>query len=805
MRTLLLSDLLQDLKVSARSLWRVPVLTLTIIATVGLGLGATTTIFSAVNAALLKPLPYDEPSRLAWLYTDAPPFEFRFSAVDYLALQEQQTRFEGIAAFTDRTHAFSDGVRADLLRGRAVSWTYFSVLGIRPATGRDFREDDGRVGAPPAVILSDAFWQQRLGRRSDVIGTTIKLDGRDHTIVGVLPPLSGPLERRQEFFVALQIDTPLRRGPFPYWVIGRLKPGVDLPAAASELREINRRIFPLWRTSYQDEKATWSAVDLQERLVGSSRLTANLALGAVALVWLIACLNAANLLVARSLIRRRELSVRTALGASRQRLLRHLLVEAGTLAAAAAAVGLILALAGVQLLQSAGATYFPRIQEVGLDGTVLALLATLTVCTALLFAVIPAVQGMRASAEETLHTSERTVTASRAIERLRRALVAGQFGVATPLLVAAMLLATSLDALRQVDVGFDHAGVVSGSIRLPAALYPPAASRVYWDELERRVAALPGVQGVAFSDSRPPATASNINNFDLEAFPTPEGQSQPATPFVAVSPRYFDVLGVKLLEGRWLGPEDATRDTLEAVVVDDAWARRFFRGESAVGQRFKEGGCSECPWTTVVGVVSTVRFEGLAQSANGVVYTPLPPSLSRFVLLRAGQRAEDAIAQLRTTVRDLDGNVPLTDVATAGELIDATLERPRGLMLLLGAFSVVALVLSVIGIYGVMAYYVQQHAREIGIRLALGGTSERVMRAIVREGALVVVAGVGVGLVVAFAFSRVLAGLVFGVSVTDVTTYASVVLLLLIAGALACVVPARRAAAMSPAVILRDE
>ena len=790
---------------SARSLGRARLLTLTIIATVGLGLGATTTIFSAVNAALLKPLPYAEPSRLAWIYTDAPPFEFRFSAVDYLALQEQQTGFERIAAFTDRTLSFSDGVTADLLRGRAVSWTYFGVLGIRPAFGRDFAESDGRVGAPPAVILSDAFWQQRLGGRRDIIGASVRLDGVDYTIVGVLPPIARPLERRQEFFAALQIATPSRRGPFPYFVIGRLKPGVDTQAAASELRAINRRVFPLWQTSYQDDKATWNLKDLQERLVGYSRTMANLALSAVALVWLIASLNASNLLVARAVSRRRELSVRTALGATRQRLLRHLLAEAALLAAGAASVGVVLAVAGVQLLQSVGSTYFPRVQEIGVDGTLLLVFATLTTATALLFALIPAVQGMRASAEEMLHTGERTATASRAIERVRRALVAGQFAVATPLLIGAVLLAASLDALHNVDVGFDETGMISGSIRLPAALYPAPASRVYWDELERRLAGLPGVQGVAFSDSRPPATASNVNNFDLELFPTPAGQSQPATPFVAVTPQYFGVLGVTLRSGRLLTVEDATRETLESVVVDEAWARRFFPGDTALGKRFKEGGCTECPWTTVVGVVSTVRFEGLGQPANGVVYTPLAPSQSRFVLLRTDQRIDGAAAQLQRAVRDLDPNVPLTDVATTGDLIDESLQQPRALTWLIVAFAAVALVLSVIGIYGVMSYYVQQHAREIGIRLALGGTSQRVIRTVVGDGAIVVMIGVAVGIIAALASGRLIAGLLFGVTATDATTYGAVVTFLIGLGVLACFVPARRAASMSPAAILRDE
>jgi putative ABC transport system permease protein len=801
-----LQDVAQDFTVAIRGLRRVPLLTLTIVLTVGIGIGATTVIFSAINAALLQPLPYKDPSRLVWIYTDAPPFMFRFSAVDYLALQEQQTQFERVAGFTDRAMSFSDGVTAELLRGRAVSWTYFGTLGVTPAIGRDFEQVDGRPGSPPAVILSHALWQQRLGARTDILGSRLRLDGAEHTVVGVLPPRTGPLERRQDFFVAVQIGTPPRRGPFPYWMIGRLKPGVDAAAAVSELRAINRRIFPLWKASYQDDKATWSAMDLRERLVGYMQSTAALALVAVALVWLIACVNASNLLVARVTSRRRELGVRAALGASRRRVLRHLLVESAVLAGAAAVIGLAMAVGGVRLLQDAGAAYFPRTEEITIGGPVLWFLVAVTLTSIVLFGAIPAIQGTRASGNEVLRVSERSSTGGRAARQLRRLLVGSQFAIATPLLVIAALLAVSLNQLRQVDVGFDGRHIVSGSIRLPASLYSqPSAAVVFWDELTRRVQAVSGIVRVAFSDSRPPTTADNINNFDLEDFPTPAGQSQPATPFVAVTPEYFDVLDLAVIEGRLLEPVDATRDALGAVVVDQAWSKRFFPNGTALGKRFKGGGCTECPWTTVVGIVGDVKYVGLDQPNQGVVYTPLQPSLTRFLVLRTAGDPNVVLPSVRQVIRELDPHVPLTAVATTDDLVDESLAGARALSSLIVGFALAALLLSLIGIYGVMAYYVQQHAREIGIRLALGGSSRDVLRMVIAQGMTVVAIGTALGLAAAFGSTRMLKGLLFGVSANDLTTFATVAAFLLGVALLACAVPARRAISIEPAAILRGE
>ena len=805
-RGLMLEDLMQDLRICLRGLMRAPVLTLTIVATVGLGIGATTVIFAAVNAAFLRPLPYRDPGQLVRLYTDTPPFKFRFSVADYLAFREQQTHFEEAATYTDRSMTFSDGRIAELLRGRLVSSTYFTVLGMAPVLGPGFSDADGRPGNPQAVVVSHAFWQQRLGGQRDVIGRAIRLDGADYTLKGVLPLAVGPLERSQEFFVAQQFTPPPRKGPFFYTVVARLKSESDRGPAADELHAINQRLFPIWKASYQDDKATWSMMDLRTFVVGDTRTIAGLALAAVALVWLIACTNASNLLIARVTSRRRELAVRAALGASRSRVVRHLLVESALLAAGAVIVGVGLAWGGVQLVQAVGATYFPRTQEIRFDAPVIWMMAGLTVFGGLIFGLVPALHGTGGAVDDSLRSLSRSSTGSRGVQRLRRVLVGSQFAIATPLLVVAGLLLLSLNALKQVDLGFDSSNMLTGSIRLPGAVYKEASQvQTLFDEFKRRVDALPGAVALAYSDSRPPNGASNFNNFDLEESPAQVGQSQPTTPWVAVTPEYFRVLGLKLIEGRLLEDADAKTQNLESVVVDRAWARRFFPNASALGKRFREGGCSTCPWTAVVGVVSEVKYVGLDQPDQGTVYAPLGQPPARNFILRTRQDALGVLPSVRQVLRELDPEVPLSSAATIDELVAQSLERPQSLSMLVTSFALVALVLSIVGIYGVMSYYVQQHSKDISIRLALGGTPGEVLRLILGQGMQVVSLGVIVGVLSAFGVTRLMSSLLFGVGAADVTTFAIASALLLTVALLACLVPARRGVAAQPATVLRND
>jgi predicted permease len=815
-RGLWLQDAIQDVRLSLRSLLRAPVLAATVVLTVGLGVGATTAMFALVHAILLRPLPYADPDRLVRIYTDAPPNKFPFSVADYLALDEQQRSFERIAGYASRSMAFSDGRVAERLPGRTVSGAYFDLLGIRPALGRSFTEADARPGSAPTVIVSHRFWRERLGGRADAIGQAIRLDGSDYELVGVLPPTLGPLERAQEFFVAAQWGTPPRKGPFFITALGRLRPGVDPAAAASELRAINQRIFPQWRTSYQDEKASWGLMSLKQHVVRDVGRIANLALAAVGLVWLIACTNASNLLIARMTSRRRELAVRAALGASRGRVIRYLLAESGLLALGAAAFGIALAWAGIRLLRAYGVGYLPRVQELVLDGPVLSLLAALTVASTVLFGLVPAMHGTGGPVEESLRSLGRTSTGSPAVRRLRRALVGAQFAVATPLLIAGLLLLATLNQLKRVDLGFDARNILSGGILLPAAPYPqPGQVTAFFDELQRRVEALPGVAGVAFADGRPPNGVGNQNNFDLEAAPTPPGDIQPVTPWVAVTPEYFRLLGLTLLEGRLLDTRDEQAGAPPAIVVDQAWARRFFPGGRAVGQRLREGGCTTCPWVTVVGVVSGVKYSGLDAPDEGSVYQVLAvrgpgateqmTSRSRYLMLRTRADAAGFLPAVQQVLRDMDPSLPLSEVATIEELVARDLQVPRSLSLLVGGFAIVALLLSTVAIYGVMAYYVEQHGKDIGIRLALGGRRADVLRLVLDQAMRVVAAGIAVGLLGALALTRLMSSLLFGIGSADAFTFGAAAVLLLGVALLGCGLPAARAVAVQPAAVLRNE
>jgi putative ABC transport system permease protein len=635
-------------------------------------------------------------------------------------------------------------------------------------------------------------------------------------VTGVLPAATGPLEFGQDYFVAARWAPPRRKGPFLLTAIGRLPDPSRRGAVLAEMHEITRRLFPLWKASYQDEKATWGVEDLKTYLAGNFASVAALALAAVGLLWAIACVNASNLLIARVTSRRRELAVRTALGASRSRVVGHLLAESAVLAIAAACVGIGLAWLGISLARTAGAPYIPRAQEIALGGRTLLVLAGVTVFSGLLFGLIPAVHGAGGPVDQGLRSLGRSSTGTRAVRRLRGALVGCQFAVATPLLVIAGLLVASLNNLSHVDLGFDTRNVLTAAVMLPASQYGDDGKVLtLWQRLHADLRRLPGVTAVAFSNSRPPNDADDHNNFDLEDFPAGPGRPQSVTAWLDVTPEYFRLLGVRLVEGRLFDDRDTQTTSASVIVVDEAWARRFFAGQSAIGKRLKSGGCSSCDWTTVVGVVSTVKYDGLDAPDQGVVYTPmaergegLADSFSgrtRYVVVRTAGSASALVPQLRRVLHDLDPGLPLARVATIDELVDQSLEQPRGLSALVGALAVVALALSIVGIYGVMAHFVQQQAKDISIRLALGGSPRRVLRLMVGRGMTLVAWGVAAGIVAAFALTRTLATLFFGVKAADPLTFSAAAALMLGTALVACGIPAARAVAVAPAEVLRND
>jgi len=798
-------NILRDLRHSVRSLVRTPALTVTIVATVGLGIGATTAIFSVINAVLIEPLPYADSDQLVRIYTDSPPNSWPLSVADYRALNEQQTSFTRVAGYSNRTMTFNRDDVAERVNGKLVTWTYFSLLGITPLHGSLFTEGDGAQGSEPKVVVSHSFWMRHLDGDENAIGQTLRFQGQGYTLVGVLPPDVGPFEHNREFFAAVDWGVPPRKGPFFITALGRLAPGIGKSAAREELRAINKRLFPVWQASFQDRRASWGMQSVKELIVGDVGATLVIVLGAVAFVLLIASTNATNLLVARATYRGRELAVRAALGASRGRLLQHLLAESIVLALVGALLGLVLTVGGIKLLTTVGADFIPRTQEIGLDGATVWFLLAITLGSGLLFGLIPSLHGAKSQFTTALRSESRSATEGVGARRLRRALVVTQFAVAAPLLIGAGLLIGTLANLQRVDPGFSTQGILTAAISLPAATYPERSDITsFWVEALTRIEALPGVHAATLADGRPPGQINMINNFDLLDRPTPPNESQPATPWVGTTPGYFQLLGIPLLEGRVFDDRDNTVPPV--AIVDEAWARRFYPNESALGRQFYSGGSTTHP-LTVVGVVGDVKLMGLDAPDEGTVYWPLAFGASRFrfVIVRTSTDAISVLPSVRQVIHDLDASLPLSDVATVEELYTNSLDTPRYLTILVSAFAVVALLLSIIGIYGVMSYFVQQHTKDIGIRIALGSGRSNVIRLIVGQGMRLVGVGVVAGIGGAIFLTRYMSSVLFEVGTTDVLTFATVSVVMLGVALLACFVPARRAATLDPATTLREE
>ncbi len=794
----------RDATYTLRSLTRVPALTLTIVLTIGVGLGATAGMLGVVRTVLLSPLPYEAPDNLYWIYTDNPPFRFRFSVVDYRALEADHPALRAIAAYQTIRATVTEGTSPERANVKAVTGSYFPLLGQRAHLGRLFdASDDGRTTS--AAVLTHAFWTRRFGGSPDVLGRTLTIDGVSHVVIGVLQREVGPLERDVAAFTVANWPPPTRKGPFFLMVLGRLQAAATPVDAAATLHATNARLFPIWRASYQDERATWGLQDLKSRVVGDVGPPLALVLAAVASVLLVACVNAVNLLIARALARRRELSIRRALGATRGRLVQHLLVESGVLAAGAALIGLAVAAAAVGAVSAHGGPYIPRVDEVRLSGPVLGWLAALAAGAGLLLfvgALVPALHRSRQDMEGGLRSGGRSATDGPRARRLRQALVSAEFVLATPLLIGAVLLTASLDRLSRVDVGIDTDRILTAEVALSGARYANNdARRAFWDRALDRLSAVPGVDVAALADSRPPNQAGNRNNFDLEDRPTPPGGTQPTCIWVGVSAGFFRAAGLTLERGRAL--DDRSLRSNE-VVVDRVWASRFFPGEEVLGRRFKEGGCSSCPWTTVVGVVDRVKWSGLEAMDDGTVYAPVVDFPTAFLIVRAAGNPAPLAPLVRHAVAELDPALSLSAVATGDELVSASLAAPRDLSVVVGLFGLAALALSVLGVYGVMAYYVEQRARDMGIRLALGGAPSAIRRMVMVQGLGLAGLGATLGTSLAVVAAQWMTSRLFGISATDLRVLVAVPVALVGLAALACLVPARRAARVDPSAILRE-
>lgn len=788
-----LEDLAADIRYAGRALRRNPAFTVTAFLVLALGLGASTVAWSVVQAVILAELPYPEPDRLVRVVEqNSPTNRWALSTADVLAIRERQQVFEAWGEIQRSTAALSGvGAPERITIGR-VSAGWFDAVGIAVAAGRPIQRADEAVEAPPAMVISDRLAARRFGSPPSALGQSLNLDGVSHEIVGVLPSgrndLGGVVA---DAWPALTLRPPVRRGPFWLGGLGRLKPGVSIEAAARDLASVSAGLLPAW-SDFRDSTARLTPVPLREVVLGASPRQVALLAGAVGIVLLLAIVNVASLVLVRATAREPELAVRVMLGAGRRRIARLLVTENLVVTLTAGVAGLLLAKAGLGLAV-AQLPSLPALVDVRLDwravavGLGAALVAGVVVSLSALGSVTAAVaryaRGQRGGAD-------------RRTGRIRAAFVVSEFALAWPLLVLAGLVTASLSRLQQVDPGFDPARLSSVSVTLPGVRYPDAASvQDFWQRALQRVAGIPGVSSVGLVTELPPDRSGSTDNFNLASRPVPEGQAEPQSPWYHASASYFETLGMRVIDGRGFLPADTLAE-FPVVIVSRSWARRYLGEVPAVGQQLVQGGCYQCPRTTIIGVVADIRNLGPSLPADAV-YGPLTQAAPRSMSLVVRSAGVGVEAAVRDAVRGLDPDLP-TATAMLEDRLDASLSDPRRWARALSVFSAVGLVLSSIGVFGLMAYAVRQRRREIGVRLALGASPGAIVGRMVWRGMSYAAMGSVAGVGLAWLASHRAAGILFGVSPGDARTFAVVGLVLLGTAAVASWLPARRAARIRP-------
>ena len=798
-----LVDLAQDLRSAARSLRRNLAFSLSAIAVLGVGIGATTAVFSAVDTVLVDP-DYD---RLVVVFQQfSPTNRASLSVVDYRAIEEQQRSFSAVGALRGGFASFSAGGDAERVSIGSVTAGFFRAFVVSPAYGRSIEPNDEREGAMPVAVASHALATRVLGGEANAVGRSVTVDGIAYTVVGVLPAgvreLAGV---RPDFWPALQLRAPTRRGPFGLRVVARLKPDVNAEAAARDLAGISERIFPLWASGFQDSSARLNPVPMRKALLGDATASLGLFAVAVGLVLLIAVANVASLMLVRSVGRWREVSLRAVLGASRLRLLRLLVTESITLAAVGAVVGIALGAVGLRVLILLGPN-MPHLASAQLDARAIGFAVAVALLSGVIVGAYPVALLLRQDSSGALQVGERTIGGGRHTHTTRSAFVVAQFALALPILAIAGLLLNSFVRLQREDPGFDPQNLLTVRVSLPSARYSGSdLVGAYWNRALPLLRDMPGISGAGLSSVMPPNDfgSGDNNNFDLIDHPVAPGSTQPSSPWPLVDAAYFSTLGITLLEGRLFTPAD-TGGPAPVILVSRSWARRYFPEGTAVGRKLVSGGCVSCPLTTIIGVVSDVRYNGLDRSPEAV-YGPLSEGWQRDLnlFLRTADAPAALASRVRETLKSLDADVPLDDVAPMEERIYASIAQPRHWTALLGGFAGVALLLAAVGIFGMLSYTVRTRQREIGVRMALGASGGAVVRMIVRRGLLHALAGTALGLVAALLATRIVADSLYGVSTYDAPTLATVTVLLLAVAAVACWLPARRAAAIDPVDAIR--
>ena len=800
----------RDIRLGVRTLVHSPIFTIVTVLSLALGIGANTAIFGVVNGLLLRPLPYPEAEQIVHVWHTPPQQSFpgldRFSVspANYLDWKAQSTVFEQIAVYTDTSLSLSTSNDPLPLIGGVVSSDFFSVLRSSAMQGRTFTPDDEQPGHDQVVVISHKLWQRAFGANPNIIGQALTLNSRSFTVVGIMPP-GFEFPREAELWVPLAWDDKERqtRSIHDYLVLARLKKNVSVKQAQAEMSTISSRL----EQQYPQENSGWGAVviPLRDDLVGDIRLALLVLFCAVAFVLLIACTNVANLMLARGANRQKEMAVRIALGAGRARLIRQLLTESVLLAVTGGLLGLLLAIWGSRMLVRLGS--LPNSGDIGIDIWALGFTLLVSFGAGIIIGIVPALQFTRTSISETLKQGSGRTGGSPIKQHTRKALVISEVALSLVLLIGAGLMIRSFWKLQNVDPGFDTRNALTMSVVLNWIRYSePHQQLAFLDRATEQIRAVPGVVSVGVTTTVPLTGGGSTQPFSIEGRPVGTIAEQPMAQTRYITPDYFRAIGIPLRQGRFFSDQDRD-NSVPVIIISEAMARRFWPGENPIGKRLTPSFHKEQGAREIVGVVGDVKARGLDSDSSTMMYLPFKQSPRPFMsfVVRTSSNPESLIQPVTKAIYSIDKEQALTNVETMDQVLTKSLSGRRFNMTLLLTFAGVALLLAAVGVYGVMNYTVTLRRRELGIRMALGAAKMDVLRLVLSQGLTLTLIGVGAGLISAYALTRLMASLLYGVTATDYLTFGSVSAVLILVGLAASYVPARRATKVNPTIALRAE
>jgi predicted permease len=797
---------IHDLRYAVRTLLKKPGFAAIVVLALGIGIGANTAIFSVVNGVLLRPLPYPEPDRIVMVWMNNTRMKVDqdiHSYANYVDYRDQNQSFEQIAAYSGVSLNLIGSGDPERVIGAMSTSNLFSVLGVQPMMGRVYTVEEEEPGRDQVVVLGYGLWKRRFGGDPDIVGQTISLSDVKREVIGVMPASFRFPHKDAELWAPLAVDPNRRsnRGGFSYYAIGRLKPDVSLEQARADMSSIADQLQQQYPNIMEGYGV--NLVPLHEQVVGKTRLALLVLLGAVVFVLFIACANVANLLLARSAVREREIAIRMALGAGRRRLIRQLLTESSLLALLGGAAGLLIANWGLKALIALSPEDTPRLDQITIDRRVLLFTLAVSLLTGLLFGLAPALQASKPDLNESLKEGGRSSTGGVQGRRIRSALVIFEVALSLVLLIGAGLMVKSF-----MSLGFKPDRLFTMNLQLSRSRYQGRLGQAFYRQLIERTEALPGVESAGaitgmFIDALP-----NSGNFTVEGRPPVPAAEEVEAPVDFVTPGYFRTMGIPLLQGRDVEERDDP-DSAPVVVINNTFAQRFWPGEDPLGKRFKFGGPdSPAPWLSIVGVVADMRRTGYDAEVRCEAFLPYSQrSFIGFMILVVRARADprSIIPAVRDAVWAIDPNQPISHIKTMDQTLDEMISQRRLNMVLFGIFAATAMMLAAVGVYGVISYSVTQREHEMGIRMALGARGADVIQLVLFQGLRLTLAGVGLGLIGALLLTRVMSSLLYLVSATDTWTFAIIPMLLAGVALAASFIPARRATKVDPMVALRYE